>query len=170
MAKRISLREYQEGVVARLKTAAATAQVDARLGVRIGGHNWLLDLGDVAEVMPLPTVSEVPLAQHWFRGVANIRGNLVSVTDLAAFFGEAPLVPSAASRLILLHAKHILHASVLVERMLGLKHLADMTVVPASMNHPWVGEHYADAAGGAWHTLEVSRLSQDAAFLQAGLH
>ncbi len=79
-------------------------------------------------------------------------------------------MPSAASRLILLHAKHILHASVLVERMLGLKHLADMTVVPASMNHPWVGEHYADAAGGAWHTLEVSRLSQDAAFLQAGLH
>ena len=57
MAKRISLREYQEGVMARLKSVAATAQVDARLGVKIGGENWLVDLSDVAEVMPLPGIS-----------------------------------------------------------------------------------------------------------------
>ncbi|TJZ70728.1 chemotaxis protein CheW [Chitiniphilus eburneus] len=169
MAKRISLREYQEGVVARLKTAAATAQVDARLGVRIDQRNWLLDLGDVAEVMPVPAISGVPLARPWFRGTSNIRGNLVSVSDLAVFFGGAPLATHSANRLILLHPRHLPHAAVLVERMLGLKHLADLTHAGDGGDTPWSGAVYDDAAGTRWQVLDIPRLASEPGFLQAGL-
>ncbi|SMC26941.1 twitching motility protein PilI [Andreprevotia lacus DSM 23236] len=167
MAKRISLREYQEGVVARLKTATATAQVDARLGVSIGGENWLVDLADVAEVMPVPTVSSVPLAQSWFRGVANVRGNLVSVSDVGAYFGGAELLASPAARLMLLHPRHILHSAILVERMLGLKHLADMQA--EETQHPRASGCWRDAAGQQWRALDVPALVADPVFLQAGL-
>ena len=101
MAKRISLREYQQGVMDRLQSAAAVAQVDARLGIQIGTENWLVDLGDVAEVMPLPLVAGVPLAHPWFKGIANVRGNLVSVTDLPAFLGLSHPGFNNMSRLIL---------------------------------------------------------------------
>ncbi|WP_035057926.1 chemotaxis protein CheW [Andreprevotia chitinilytica] len=166
MAKRISLREYQQGVVERLKTATATAQVDARLGVRIGTDNWLIDLADVAEVMPVPVVSSVPLAQPWFRGVANIRGNLVSVSDASAFFGGPDLQTSQAARLMLLHPRHILHSAILVERMLGLKHLADLQQDDAP--HPRASSSWRDAGGQRWFALDVAALAVDPAFLQAG--
>ncbi|MDR3427629.1 MULTISPECIES: chemotaxis protein CheW [Silvimonas] len=170
MAKRISLREYQEGVVARLKTAASAEHVDAHLGVRIGDANWLVDLADVAEVMPVPQVSGVPLAQPWFRGVSNVRGNLVSVSDISAFFGGPTLTTSAAARLILLHPRHILHSAVLVDRMLGLKHLADMQGEATQSLHPWAQAQFRDAAGGQWQTLDVARLAVDPHFLQAGVN
>ncbi len=107
MAKRISLREYQEGMIVRLQGATSASQEDARLGFELAGERWLLDLADIAEVLPLPTVAPVPLAQSWFRGVANIRGNLVSVVDLQAFFGGNALMPTSFSRLLLLHPRRL---------------------------------------------------------------
>ena len=170
MAKRISLREYQQGVMSRLQSAAAVAQVDARLGIQIGSDNWLVDLADVAEVMPVPAVTSVPLAQPWFRGVANIRGNLVSVSDLPAFIGSPHTGFTAMARLVLLQPRHLPHAAVLVNRMLGLKHLADLQVQPADPVAPsWVGESYLDAAGKEWKTLRVERLVGQSLFLHAGI-
>lgn len=170
MAKRVSLREYQEGVVARLQSAAAVAQVDARLGVQIGGQNWLVDLADVAEVMPVPVVASVPLAHGWFRGVANIRGNLVSVTDASAFFGDGPLALTPASRLLLIQPRLLPHAAILVSRMLGLKHLADLTEeLGGPSDVAWQGVQYRDASGGLWRTLNVDQLAVSAAFLQVGI-
>ncbi|QBC43506.1 chemotaxis protein CheW [Iodobacter fluviatilis] len=169
MAKRISLREYQEGVMARLRSVAATAQVDARLGVKIGGENWLLDLSDVAEVMPLPAISPVPLVHAWFKGVANLRGNLVSVSDLAEFIGAGSLSATPAARLLLLHPRHILHSAILVDRMLGLKHLADLTPDQAlERSGEWVGDAYRDASGITWRSLDIQALVAQPAFLQTG--
>ncbi|AMC36214.1 chemotaxis protein CheW [Janthinobacterium sp. B9-8] len=169
MAKRISLRDYQEGVMARLKSVAASAQVDARLGVRIGGENWLVDLSDVAEVMPVPALSTVPLVHHWFKGVANLRGNLVSVSDLAAFLGTGSLSATPAARLLLLHPRHILHCAVLVDRMLGLKHLADLTPDSAlSRSSACTGDAYRDAVGISWRSLDIQALVAQPAFLQTG--
>jgi twitching motility protein PilI len=169
MAQRISLRDYQEGVMARLKSVAATAQIDARLGVKIGGENWLVDLSDVAEVMPLPFISPVPLVYSWFKGVSNVRGNLVSVSDLAAFMNLGCLSATPAARLLLLHPRHILHAAILVDRMLGLKHLADLKPDPAlSHQSAWELDAYRDAAGASWRSLDIKALVAQPAFLQTG--
>ncbi|WP_373976667.1 chemotaxis protein CheW [Chitinibacter sp. SCUT-21] len=170
MAKRISLREYQQGVMDRLQSVAAVAQVDACLGIMIGTENWLVDLADVAEVMPVPAIASVPLGFAWFKGVANIRGNLVSVTDLPAFFGLPHPGFTAMSRLVLLQPRHLPHAAVLVNRMLGLKHVADLTLLPAAVDKkPWVGDVYQDAAGQNWKTLDVAALVGQPSFLQTGI-
>lgn len=170
MAKRISLREYQQGVMDRLQSAAAVAQVDARLGIMIGTENWLVDLADVAEVMPVPAVATVPLGFSWFKGVANIRGNLVSVTDLPAFFSLNHAGFTSMSRLVLLQPRHLTHAAVLVNRMLGLKHLADLTPLPRVENAPpWLGDEYMDSIGQRWKTLNIAELVVQPSFLQTGI-
>lgn len=170
MAKRISLREYQEGMIARLQGVTSASQEDARLGVEVAGERWLLDLADIAEVLPLPTVAPVPLAQAWFRGVANIRGNLVSVVDLQAFFGGNALTPTSFSRLLLLHPKHLPHAGVLVTRMLGLWHLAEMVEMPRQAADPaWLTGRYQDESGCEWRVLGVAQLAVEPAFLRTGI-
>jgi twitching motility protein PilI len=170
MAKRISLREYQQGVMTRLQSAATVAQVDARLGIMIGTENWLVDLSDVAEVMPVPGVASVPLAHSWFKGVSNIRGNLVSVVDLPAFFALSHAGFTSMARLVLLQPRHLPHAAVLVNRMLGLKHLADLTLQDRAQNLPaWVGDEYQDVAGQSWKILNIAELVNQPSFLQTGI-
>jgi twitching motility protein PilI len=170
MSKRFSLREYQAGMIARLNEATATATVDARLGIEVGGRNWLIDLSDSAEVLPVPAVANVPLSQPWFCGVANVRGNLISVVDLQSFLGEGMQTVSPLSRLLLLQARVLPHASLLVGRMLGIKHLADMTEQPRPANAPvWFSVQYRDKSGQDWRELDIKRLAQEPAFLQTGI-
>ena len=42
------------------------------LGVKIAGQNWLVEMADISEVLSLPRLAMVPLAQPWFRGVAMV--------------------------------------------------------------------------------------------------
>lgn len=170
MAKRISLREYQEGMIARLQGATATSQADARLGVEIGNNKWLLDLGDVAEVLPVPQVASVPLAQPWFKGVANVRGSLMGVVDVQAYFGEGTMTANPLSRLLLLHQQYLPHAGILVGRMLGLRHLAEMTEVPLEGTNPsWMTGAYQDSSGVVWKILGIPQLVAEPTFLRTGI-
>ena len=66
------------------------------------GERWLIRLADAGEVIAVPPIVPVPLTQRWFLGIANIRGNLFSVIDFAAFLGRESVVQGALARLILL--------------------------------------------------------------------
>ena len=168
ITERVSLRDYQQGVMQRLQSATTVAQIDARLGLQIGNDNWLVDLADVSEVMPVPVIASVP--HSWFKGVANIRGNLVSVVDLPAFFGQHHVGFTLLARLVLLQPRHLPHASVLVNKMMGLKHLADLEALPLEATEPaWVSGKYKDTAGQMWRVLDVVKLVNEPAFLQTGI-
>ena len=101
---RIDLRLFQQELATRL-ASKTTAQVESsRLGLSCVGERWLIRLADAAEVVAVPPLAAVPLTQPWFLGLANIRGNLYSVVDLAGFLGRETVVPhgtSGQSRLIL---------------------------------------------------------------------
>jgi twitching motility protein PilI len=80
-----------------------------------------VDLTEAGEVVPVPPITPVPLAQPWFRGVANIRGKLYSVADFSAFLGGAAEVPSEQARLLLLGERFRMGCALLVNRSLGLR-------------------------------------------------
>ncbi|MDR3411380.1 MAG: chemotaxis protein CheW [Formivibrio sp.] len=170
MSKRFSLREYQESMLGRMKVATATSQADARLGIEVGGRNWLVDLADAAEVLPVPKITGVPLAQAWFCGVANVRGNLLSVVDLQAFWGEGAQTLTPLSRILPIHPRILSHSALLVGRMQGIKHLANMTRLPGLTDAPvWCGTQYRDDGGQDWCELDIKRLAVEPAFLQTGI-
>ena len=66
---RISLRDYQRELAERLRHADS-ARAASKLGVQVGEQNWLIDLAEAGEVMPVPPITPVPLTRPWFRGVA----------------------------------------------------------------------------------------------------
>src|SRR5688572_32936330 len=101
MAQRISLRDYQRELAERLRLADS-ARSASKLGLEAGTESWLVDLADAGEVIPVPAITPVPLTRPWFRGMANIRGNLFSVVDFGAFLGAAAVAQGEQSRLLLL--------------------------------------------------------------------
>lgn len=166
---RVSLREYQLALSERLQSAEAGARLPSRLGVEVGGAGWLVELEDAAEVIPVPAISPVPLAKPWFQGVANVRGNLYSVTDFGAFLGREASRLTHEARLLVLHERFRSGAALLVERSLGLRALEQLT--PQNVEHPepWVRAQYSDADGRKWLELDVAALAQHPAFLEVSL-
>jgi twitching motility protein PilI len=171
MARRSSLREFQQGVAQRLRDAASRTTVLSRLGFRVGDHNWLVNLSAVSGVIPVPEIIAVPMTLPWYRGVANIRGKLYSITDFSAYQGQRATGPGMERRVILVAENLIEGSGLIVNRMLGLHNPEQFTpaALRAEMARPWIKGAYHDAGGTSWYELDLSGLSRDTRFLDIGI-
>jgi twitching motility protein PilI len=111
----------------------------------------------------------VPLTQPWFRGLANIRGNLFSVIDLAAFQGRDPTPQTPDARLLLVADHYNMSAALLVTRMLGLRNLQQFETRAAAPDRTWERGRFVDKDGRIWRELGMNELVYNEDFLQAGL-
>jgi twitching motility protein PilI len=165
-ARRNRLRQYQEELLERMQAArTGSGQRTHQLGVEIGGERYLLDLLEAGEIVPVPAITGVPLTQPWYLGLANIRGSLVGVVDLARFFdaGRAAqdgVAPGPAARLVTFAHGLGMPCGFLAARVHGLRQAAEM--------QPQDGR-LIDADGNAWTPLALAALAQDERFLQVGL-
>ena len=132
------------------------------LGVQIGADLWLVEMSDISEVSPLPSITPVPFTKPWYCGVANVRGNLYGVVDMAAFMGQAEASRDGSSRVLLVSHKFAFNAGLLVNRVLGLRN-----------THTWQrcevdGKiQYKDQQGQMWQQLNIARLLKQPEFLHA---
>src|SRR3970040_1696236 len=118
MSKRLNLREFQQRVIDRLQDKDLSASRMSTLGVQIAGQYWLVDMTDIGEVLPLPALTHVPLTKPWFRGVANIRGNLYSIVDLAVYQRSGAASGDINNRVLLIADQYAFNAALLVDRVL----------------------------------------------------
>jgi twitching motility protein PilI len=169
MARKSSLREFQAHLAARL-AGVGDQQAAGLLGFQSGVENWLVGLPDSGEINSLPMLTGVPMTKPWFIGVANIRGNLYSVTDFSAFRQKDATPQNASSRLLLIGTRHGNNAALLVNRILGLRNLGDLTPVANDPDAPsWASQAYTDREGQRWQMLNVKRLFSDEAFMDIGI-
>jgi twitching motility protein PilI len=178
MAKRISLREFQQSLSERLVSARRGEGGHTLLGIESGadelpgGSHWLIDLADSGEVVPLPPLTPAPLTKPWFAGIANIRGVLYSVVDFAAWRGGAPTPNNAQSRLLLVGARHGINSALLVRRALGLRPQLEMRAASdaiAGDAAPWLGGRFTDAQDITWTQLRIPALLADPTYLDIAL-
>jgi len=151
------LREFQEALSKRIGAAASVAQKNLRLEVHVGGADWLLALPDAGEVIPVPSITPAPMTKQWVLGIANVRGRLYTVTDLAAFFGGTPTPIQPQARLLLVGQRYDSNAAILVERVSGLRAVAEMSPHPSDGGH-WTLAEFRDAQGQIWQELALPRL------------
>jgi twitching motility protein PilI len=165
------LRQYQEQLLERMQAARTSSGARAhQLGVEIGGVRYLLDLLEAGEIVPLPALAPVPLTRPWYLGLANVRGNLVGCIDLARFLGQdeaadpalstGPALSPGAPRLVTFSPALGFPCALLVARVFGLRHAADMTLQDGRL---------VDADGKDWTPLALSALARDERFLQVAL-
>jgi twitching motility protein PilI len=173
MTRRISLREFQEQLSQRIAQAGSVAREAVRLCAAAGTERWMIELPDAGEVVSVPELTPVPRTRAWFRGIANVRGALFSVVDLAGFLGQAPTALDPDSRLLLVGQRFGTSVALLVDRVLGLRKVSEFTpelsAVEPDGAAPWAGEAYRDADGQRWRRLEVAALLADEDFLRVGV-
>ncbi|RYF32410.1 MAG: chemotaxis protein CheW, partial [Comamonadaceae bacterium] len=109
MANRQALRELQTRLADRLQIARTQGVAAAWLAVEAGAGKYLFPLSQSGEIFPWSGTQRVPYTQPWFAGVANLRGGLYGVVDLASYVsGQAAAQRSdagrAESRLVALNA------------------------------------------------------------------
>lgn len=175
MAKRQSLKELQERLAQRLTAAKTEALTAAWLAIEAGGQRHLLPLVQSGEIFPWSSVQPVPYTKPWYLGVANLRGGLHGVIDLAGLLGSdasrAPARPAervtSESRLVSLHGALGLNAVLWIDRLLGLRNPgAFKSVVERPDGAPaYVTRTLIDDSGQAWHELDLQLLVAQPEFL-----
>lgn len=170
MAKqKLNLQAYQKDILARLKNLAESGRApsSSKLGIRVGNLECLVALGEISEVLPVPEMMRVPLTHPWFMGMANVRGNLFAVTDLAAFLGNPPTTITADSRVLLVHQRFGVNAGLLVDRLIGLRNLEDMQMQKGSeAKSAWLLSRYKDTGGQHWDELDLGAVLSRNEFMQ----
>lgn len=170
MAKTSNLREFQEAILLRLKeaTAKGSAVSTSRLGVIIGSKRVLINLNQVSEVLPVPPMQNVPLTLPWFLGVANVRGNLYNITDLAQFMGLPPTPKSTNNRIVLINSETTTQAAIVIDSLVGLRSIEAMISKPKTKNKEafFSKNLYEDGDKNEWLELDIEALVQDKAFIQ----
>lgn len=172
MANREALRELQSRLAARLQQSSQDATRTANwLAVESGGQGFLLGLADAGEIFPLSALKPVPHTHGWFAGVANLRGGLHGVVDLARFLGLPELPTNEASReqsrLVAFSHGLGLNCALLVDRLAGLRSTEQLrTDDSADGARPaFAPTRWLDAAGRSWQSLDLGALARDEQFL-----
>ncbi|GMR19818.1 MAG: chemotaxis protein CheW [Gammaproteobacteria bacterium] len=104
-----------------LPEEAQAVEMWSGVGFRVGDVYLVTSLDSVTEILQYPRLTPVPRTQKWLKGVANIRGTLVTIIDLPEYFDKKPVNRSDRSRLIILNAAD-LSAGLLVDEVFGLRH------------------------------------------------
>lgn len=85
------------------------------------GQYFVAPLGDVAEVIYLPEYTHLPNTKSWSYGVANLRGHLLSISNLAGYLTNAIEEIKVTSKVLCLsHPEH--NCGVVVDQVFGIQH------------------------------------------------
>ena len=170
-ARRTRLREFQTQLVERMQAARAGADTRvSRLGVMIGQRRWLLSLQEAGEILSVGAITKVPLTHGWYLGLLNVRGNLISVIDFAQFLGQASTVQDKESRIVAFAPGLAFNCGLLVNRVLGLRNVAEMEKSMAGEGAAqWSSHRYVDRESQEWIELDLSLVVQDPQFLHVGV-
>ncbi len=175
MANRQALRELQTRLAERLQIARTEGVAASWLAVEAGGKNYLFPLSQSGEIFPWVSTQTVPYTQAWFAGVANLRGGLFGVVDLASYVsGQAPPLKNeltrSDSRLVALNSALEVNCALLIDRLAGLRNQAAFSdFSEKSADAPeFFGNQYVDLNGTSWQEINLQLLAQQADFLTIG--
>ena len=171
MADKEALRELQGRLAERLQAARDIDRPAGWLAVESGGYGFLFPLAEAGEIFQGSAVMPVPHTVSWFLGVANLRGTLAGVVDLAGFLGVREAVsPSAReqAQLVALNPALEVNGALLVDRLAGLRNQDQLGVEPGVEGvHPtYVGRVLRDESGRLWQELRLTLLAHDERFLK----
>ncbi len=168
MAKESQLREYQTSILARLENAKkAGAEAPAGyLGVVIGSKNVLVNLQEISETLPIMDIHRVPIVKPWFLGVANVRGVLYAINDLAQMLENTFTSISSNARLLLISDTVTSNVAFVGDKMIGLRKLDEMKPgkVTAEEDICLKAQTYQDEENRVWHMLDCDKLVRSKEF------
>lgn len=91
------------------------------IGFRMGGRCFVAPMGEIGEILHEPRYAVLSGVKPWAKGVANLRGRLLPIMDLCAFFGHE-LSPLRKQRRVLVVEHQDVFVGLAVDEVLGMQH------------------------------------------------
>jgi len=133
------------------------------------GHNLALPLGELIEIIELPQMTPLPRVKHWVMGMANLRGRLLPVVNLAAFFDGQLAGTSKNQRVIVIDMLGFF-LGLAVDQVQGMRHFKVDTFSRRAALVPEELAPYAEGsfvqADGTWVLLRLGQLLSDPRFME----
>lgn len=139
------------------------------VGFFIGQQELLAPLNDVVEILDPVECTRIPSVQPWFKGLANIRGNLLPVVDLHHFLYGESLPQTTSTRVVVFHDEGV-NAGIIVSNVVGMRHFQlDERVQKSSSLDENIRDfvNYAfHRSGEDWDVFDFKGLAQSDQFVQ----
>ncbi|MBQ9578010.1 MAG: chemotaxis protein CheW [Ottowia sp.] len=176
MSNKQALHEFQSRLAARLQSVRATGAMASWLAVEVDELRLLLPLSHAGEIFAWTQPQKVPYTHGWFLGVANLRGGLSGVVDLAAFIAGRPGRRRsdndlAQCRLVMFNPLLETNCALLVDRLTGLRTMEafSASASPDAQAPAYFGHVYTDMGGEQWQEINLQTLSQTPGFIAIGV-
>lgn len=172
MAKRDSLRAYQDEILKRMEDARVKGADQAQLlfGFRSMQMNFLISGNDVIQLAAATILEPIPVAKPWVAGVANVKGSVYTVTDFSALLGGERI---KRGKFILLSGDVMPSSALFIE---GLTGLYDQSKIGAPIDDQklksmpqWVVSCF-EIGGDSHYLIDAEQMANDHRFskLQSG--
>ncbi len=170
------LADYERRSLAHV--AGLPEQLDAPglwrgVGYRIGARRLASTFAEVVEILSLPQLTQVPGAQPWMLGLANVRGNLLPIVDLKQFLEGERTVMHEGHRILLVRQPGG-DVAVLIDELYGQRSFHEQhQVAPHEVEGLAEGRyaHFIDRAyrldEQPWGIFSLDRLARTPEFRQA---
>lgn len=141
------------------------------LGFRLREHWCVAPREDVREIIPLPALTRAPGAKPWLMGVANARGSILAVADLAQFVGLPRRVPQSTTRVLIFNSTKV-PVGILVDEVAGYRQftMADQChhrMPEAGPLKPFLLGAF-EREQKPWFAFSLHRLAESLEFANAG--
>jgi twitching motility protein PilI len=169
MANKQALRDLQSRLADRLQAARTEPLAKSWLAVECGGRGFLFPLKEAGEIFALAPMVPVPHSHRWFLGVANLRGHLHGVVDLAGFLGlKTGEAVRDQARLVGFNQELNINCVLLVDRLSGLRSEDELTAdgEDAGARPAFAGARFRDGSSRVWQELHLAELAGDESFLR----
>ena len=134
----------------------------------LGESRLACHIDRIGEILPCPQSTPVPGAKPWIIGLANVRGEILTVVDLAWYLG-GQRTPLTGSTRLLSASLNKAPIGLLVDEVYGQRHFLDSEAMPAQLEedsplHGVVSRRH-DTGSESWHELDIDRLFTTPEFL-----
>ncbi|MFG6447235.1 chemotaxis protein CheW [Roseateles sp. BYS180W] len=175
MSGKQGLRELQQRLALRMQAVREVSAAAQWLAVECAGLGVLLSLRQAGEIFTPTAMTAVPHTVPWLLGVANLRGGLYTVVDLAQFLGLRSAASAApGQRLVSFQSELGLNCALLVDELLGLRMEEQLRREPEDATVPrrpsFAAQRLRDAEGRSWQVLDLQVLASTPSFLQIASH
>lgn len=152
----------------------ATAEADEWVGIgfRLGAERFVTNRSDVREVLPVPEqITRVPGAKPWLRGIANLRGQLLTIVDLKSFLGAGGAAADRQTRILVVASRDV-PTGLVVDEVVGFRRFPASDYRDDAPPGVIRCDHYLEGCfrrgAEVWPRFSLLKLLKDEQFLTAG--
>jgi twitching motility protein PilI len=182
---RVSLHELREKpfeLLREMERRSRVAQSGNRLdsqagnewvgiGCQLAGEKLLVARAEIREVMMTPSsLTRVPGAKEWVAGLANLRGQILTVVDLRAFLGAGSSKGARAGRVLVVDSPD-LPVGIIVDEVFGFRRFSENEFTDMIPDTKLRCERYVSGAcargNDIWPIFSIAKLLEASEFQKA---